>query len=73
MTEAGIRIASVHIPDGYVVMDSGMVLPITGYYDEEWDATGDIDEAVYYEFGTPEIGFATSRVPTNFFYGSLLH
>lgn len=73
MKEAGVMIAAVHLPDGYVTMESGMVLPITAYYDEEWDATGDIDEAVYYEFGTPEIGFSTSRMPDDFQHGDLLH
>jgi hypothetical protein len=73
MREAGIALASINVPDGYVVMASGLVLPIVGYYDDEWTPTGDLEEAVYYEFGTIEIGFATAQLPEDPFYGAPLH
>jgi hypothetical protein len=58
MQEAHIGIAAICMGKRYVVLNSGLVLPIVKFLDEDHETTFDLDEACYYEFGTDETGFA---------------
>lgn len=63
MKEAKIRVAVTHTAQMYVIMESGMVLPITGFYEEDKRTFCPPADASYYEFGCPEVGFAIARMP----------
>lgn len=63
MKEQGVRISAVFIDDGYVVFENGLVLMITGFYDEDDNEVEDIEEACYYEAGDSEHGFISAPIP----------
>ena len=58
MQEAHIKVAVVCMEKWYVVMESGLQLPIIEFLDEDHRPTVDFDEACYYEFGTLATGYA---------------
>jgi hypothetical protein len=57
MREQNVPISAVCIDEGYIVFANGLVLPITGFYDEYDDEVEDREEAVYYEAGDDEHGY----------------
>jgi hypothetical protein len=58
MKEAKIGIAAVCMSKWYVVMESGLKLPIVEFYDEDHQPCPEDEEPCYYEFGTDETGYA---------------
>ena len=56
MKERHIGIACVCTKARYVVFDNGIKLPITGFLDDDHNATDDPEQFSYFEFGTEEFG-----------------
>ena len=63
MKEQAVRIAAVFIDDGYVVFENGVVLAITGFYDDDDNEVENCYEASYYEAGDDEHGFIVCPMP----------
>ena len=66
MRDRRIPVEVVCMSKGYVVMGSGLVLPIVGYYDEDRRrllTPEEInEEACYYEFGNDRVGYALGNL-----------
>jgi hypothetical protein len=58
MQEANIGVAAICMSKWYVVLESGLQLPIVEFLDEDRQPCPEGEEACYYEFGTEEIGYA---------------
>jgi hypothetical protein len=57
MKERHVHIAVICMLRRYVVFDNGLKMPITGWLDDDYEPTNDMEEAAFYEFGTPEFGY----------------
>jgi hypothetical protein len=57
MKERHVGVAVICMTRRYVVFDNGVVMPITAWLDDDRNKTDDMEQAAFYEFGTPEFGY----------------
>lgn len=57
MRERHVRVAAICMSKRYVVFDNGVKMPIVGWLDDDHEPVDDLEDAVYYEFGTPVFGY----------------